>query len=457
MTGLALQFADEPCAEALSDARLLAAMARFEAAVARACAQNGLVPPEHAEAIASVCEEAKFDTARLARDARRAGTLAIPFVKALTAQVAKASPDAAGYVHLGATSQDVIDTAVVLCLKTAGGRILELTQRLGDAAAALAERHRDTPTVARTLLQPALPIPFGFKAAVWLSILTRGRAQFRQALEGAAMLQFGGAAGTLSSYGEKGDAVSQALAEALSLSRPAIPWHSARDSFARLGSETAILTGAAGKIARDLSLLMQPEVGEAMEPSAPGRGGSSAMPHKRNPALSLLALAAAQRAPGLAATLLGQLSPEHERGLGHWQTQWFTLRDLFLDCSSSLAAMADGLEHLEVDSAAMSVNLHRTRGLVFSEAVSLRLAQSLGKSAAHALTERLCERAAREGKTLEEVLRADPEAAQAIPASEIAALFDPAPAFGLAGAMIDRAVEAWRQAYSSARHPRSHE
>lgn len=415
-------------------------MARFEAALARA--SKGFVPSEHAETIARVCKTASFDVLKLAHDARRAGALAIPFVKALTAQV---PGDAARYVHFGATSQDVIDTAAVLCLKPAAQRVLELARRLGDAAAQLAERHRHTPTVARTLLQPATPIPFGWKAAVWLSLLNDSCRGFRRAADDACALQFGGAAGTLAAFGKRGDAVSAALAKQLDLKRPSISWHSARHGFARFGAEAAILAGAAGKIARDVSLLMQPEVGEAFEPAGAGRGGSSALPHKRNPAASLLALESSQRAPALAAILLANLTPEHERGLGQWQAQWFTLRDLVCATASGLAAMAETLEGLEVKAGAMAANLERMQGLVFSEAVSLRLSQALGKPAAHALTEKLCARAVQEKKHLRDVLLADDQIRKNIPTRELDALFDAKHAFGSAQLMIDRVLATWRE------------
>jgi 3-carboxy-cis,cis-muconate cycloisomerase len=335
---------------------LLAAMARFEGALARASAAAGLLPASHAETIARVAAQARFDAAELARQGR-AGTLAIPFVKQITAQVAAASPEAARHVHAGATSQDVIDTAVVLCIRVACGRIDELTVRLGSAAATLARRHAHARIAARTLLQPALPVSFGWKAAVWLSIVTRSLVGLRRAAKEACVLQFGGPSGTLSSFGAQGVEVSAALAKELDLAASLVPWHSARDRFARLGAEFAILAGGAGKIGRDISLLMQQEVREAAEAAAPGRGGSSSMPHKRNPALSMLALEAAQRAPGLAATLLCQLTPEHERGLGQWQSQWFTLRDLACATASGVGAMVEALSDLEVDEAAMLGNL----------------------------------------------------------------------------------------------------
>jgi 3-carboxy-cis,cis-muconate cycloisomerase len=442
MAGLELTFADEACALALSDEQLLAGMARFEGALARACAKTGLVPAAEAEIIARACAGARFEPDALARAARRAGTLAIPFVKQLTELVAASSPEAARYVHVGATSQDVIDTALVLCVRGAAERIVDLMRRLGDAAAGIAERHAATPVAARTLLQAALPVPFGWKAAVWLSMLCRSMPRFRDAADDACALQFGGAGGTLSAFGARASEVEHALAEELSLRVPLSSWHSARDGLARLGSEAAIAAGAAGKIARDVALLMQPEVAEVAESAA---GGSSSMPHKRNPSGSVLALEAAQRVPGLASTLLSQLTPEHERGLGQWQSQWLTLRELLCAASSALASMAEVLEGLRIDAAAMSTNLERSRGLVFSEAVSMRLSAALGKGAAHSLIEKLSAAALNDGKTLLEVLRSDPTVAAAIPSSELAPLFDPQRGFGAAPEVIARVLARWRQ------------
>ena len=437
MSRLQQQFWDEACAECLSDERLLAAMARFEGALARACAAAGLAPAGAAKTIAEVAARSEFDAKALARAARTAGALTIPFVKRLTEQVAAVSAEAARYVHLGATSQDVIDTGVVLCLGPASERVLALSKRLGDAAAALAKRHALTPMAARTLLQPAVPVTFGWKAAVWLSMIARSHARLRDLARSACVLQFGGAGGTLSAYGDKADAVARALAAELSLERAPITWHSARDGFARLGAEAAIVTGAAGKIARDVSLLMQPEVGEVAEPSGEGRGGSSAMPHKRNPVSSLAALEAAQRAPALAATLLAELAPEHERGLGQWQSQWLTLRDLLASAAGALAAMAEALEGLVVDEKAMCANLERSGGLVYSESVSIALSAKHGKSAAHALTEKLAATAARDGKPLKDVVR------QAHPELDVEGLFDPGRCLGDSQRMIEQTLAEW--------------
>jgi 3-carboxy-cis,cis-muconate cycloisomerase len=416
-------------------------MARFEGALAQASARAGVIPANLGTVISSVCEQASFDALALAKEARLAGTLAIPFVKALTAQVASVSAEAARYVHFGATSQDVLDTAAVVCLREASARIDELVVAVGDAASELARRHAATPMLARTLLQPALPAPFGWKACMWLAPFARALPHFRRAVHEGCVLQLGGAGGTLSAFGDQAGAVARVTGEILGLTST-VTWHSARDAFARLGSEMALLTGLAAKIARDVTLLMQPEIGEASEPPAPGRGGSSSMPHKRNPAISLLALEAAMRSPGLAATLLAQLAPEHERGIGQWQSQWLVLRSLAGAAASALAAMAEVLNGLGVHPEAMRANLHRTGGLVYSEAVSRRLGRLLA--------DRLCEQAVREGRALIEVMRADAEVKKRIPAKELEALFEAERTFAGAEQMMERVAADWASARGSA-------
>jgi 3-carboxy-cis,cis-muconate cycloisomerase len=398
-------------------------MARFESALSRAGAAAGLFPADHATTIGAACERASFDAATLAKEARNAGTLTIPFVNALRKQVAG---DAARFLHIGATSQDVSDTGLALCLKDSSLRTAELARDLGDALAALSRRHADTPTVGRTLLQPAAPIPFGWKVAMWLAPLARSLPHYRRAGAEAAVLQFGGAAGTLSALGGKGDAMATDMARELGLAK-GVTWHSARDAFARLGAETAILAGIVAKIAGDIALAMQPEVGELAEPSAPGRGGSSAMPHKRNPAACLLALEAGRRAPGLAGTLLSQLQGEHERGIGQWQSQFITLRELVCATASGLAAMAEVVNGLQVNEEAMSANLERTLGLVYSEALALRVSR--------AEADRLVEQAVRERKHLRDLV-----------APELRELFDARRSYGAAPAMIERVLADWASA-----------
>ena len=398
-------------------------MARFEGALAHAGARAGFFPAAHADTIAAACQRASFDIPAIAREARNAGTLTIPFVAALRKQI---PGDAARFLHFGATSQDASDTALALCLKPAMERTVSLACELGDALASLAKRHADTPMVGRTLLQPAVPIPFGWKVAMWLAPLARSVPHYRRAAAEAAILQFGGATGTLSALGAKADAMATDIARELGL-KEAVTWHSARDAFARLGAETAILAGIAAKIAGDISLAMQPEVGELMEPSAPGRGGSSAMPHKRNPAACLLALEAGRRAPGLASTLLNQLESEHERGIGQWQSQFITLRELVCATASGLAAVGEVVQGLQVNEQAMAQNLERTQGLVFSEALSLRLSR--------ADADRLVEGAVREKKHLRDV----------VPAG-LRDLFDPRKSYGAAPPMIARVLAEWASA-----------
>ena len=398
-------------------------MARFEGALARAGAKAGFFPAAHADAIAAACTRASFDVLALATEARNAGTLTIPFVNALRKQI---PADAAPFLHFGATSQDVSDTGLALCLKLTSERTSALARELGDALATLAKRHADTPMVGRTLLQPAAPIPFGWKVAMWLAPLARSLPHYRRAAGEAAVLQFGGATGTLSALGAKGDAMAADMAQELGLGR-AVTWHSARDAFARLGSESAILAGIAAKIAGDIALAMQPEVAELAEPSAPGRGGSSAMPHKRNPAACLLALEAGRRVPGLASTLLNQMQGEHERGIGQWQSQFISLRELVCANASALAALVEVVSGLQVNEAAMRHNLERTQGLVFSEALALRVSR--------AEADRLVEQAVRERKHLRDLV-----------APELRELFDERQSYGAAPAMIERVLAGWSSA-----------
>jgi len=453
------QFSCDAVSQHFSDDALLAAMARFEAALSQAQADVGLIPPACADSIARACARignasAKlegFDAGALADDARRAGTLAIPFVKALTQAVARDDAAAARWVHWGATSQDVLDTALTLQIVSAGAALQALLVQAGDQLAALAHAHRTTMMTGRTLLQAATPISFGWKAACWLSPLPRLRRSLALALHDAAVLQLGGAAGARAALGGQGDAVAAAMAARLALDDPAISWHGSRDRIARLGSELALVAGSMARIGRDLSLLMQSEVGEVFEPhgdGSDGRGGSSAMPHKRNPVAAMLALQAGLRAPGLASTLLGQQAGDHERGLGTWQGDWWTIAALFECAGSAVQAIGEALDGLRVEPAAMLANLERTRGFVYAEGVTLALAARLGKPAAQALMETLCRDAIDRGLTLDDALAQarthDAALAAALPPQQLAGLFDPQLAIGDAQAMIDRTIADWR-------------
>src|SRR5258707_11269893 len=310
------------------DAAFLQHMLDFEAGLARAEAAVGVIPASAAAPIAKACKAETFELSALAEAATRSGNLAIPLVKALTAAVAKADVDAARYVHWGATSQDVIDTATMLTLCAAIDALLPDLDRAIAGFATLAKQHRSTAMVARTWLQHALPMPLGLKLAEYAAALHRSRARLTRLRAEGLALQFGGAAGTLAALGDKGLAVADKLAAELALPLPDAPWHTHRDRIAEAASVFAILTGTCGKIARDVSLMMQTDVAEAFEPSGEGRGGSSTMPHKRNPVAAAAALAAATMAPNLAAAISDAQGRDHEPRAGPWQAEWPTLPSL---------------------------------------------------------------------------------------------------------------------------------
>src|SRR5882724_3365741 len=337
------------------DVACLQYMFDFEAALARAEAAVGVIPASAAQPIAKACRAEAFDISTLAEAATRSGNLAVPLVKALTAHVAKADAEAARYVHWGATSQDVIDTAVMLGLRAAIDVLLTDVDRAVAGFAKLARQHRDTAMVARTWLQHALPMPFGLKLAEYAAALRRSRKRLQRLRGETLALQFGGAAGTLAALGDKGLLVAERLAHELDLPLPDAPWHTHRDRIAEAASVLAMLTGTCGKIARDVSLMMQTDVAEAFEPSGEGRGGSSTMPHKRNPVAAATALAAATMAPNLAATILAAQVQDHERSAGPWHAEWPTLPSLLLVTSGALAAIVNIAEGLEVDVARMRV------------------------------------------------------------------------------------------------------
>jgi len=292
----------------------------------------------------------------------------------------------------------------------------------------------------------AVPISFGWKAAGWLAQTLRARQALAQVIDAHALLQFGGASGTLAALGPAADAVAQGLATHLALPRAPISWHGARDGYARIGAELAVACGGAARIGRDVSLLMQPEVAEAFEPAGEGRGGSSAMPHKRNPVGSMLALEAAYRAPGLAATLLAELASEHERGLGTWQHSAFVLSDLFDAAGSALEAITEVIEGLRLDAAAMRANLDARQGFVFAEALTMRLAETLGKATAQRRVEALCRQALDRGVSLAQALADDAELTAGPDAHRLADVFDANAQLAGADAMIDAVLAQWRAA-----------
>src|SRR6195256_3038858 len=420
------------------DVTCLQHMLDFEAALARAEAATGVIPATAAGPIAGACKAGAFDLAALAEAATRSGNLAIPLVKALTSNVAKTDADAARYVHWGATSQDVIDTASMLTLRAAIDALLGDIDRAIAGFAALARQHRDTAMVARTWLQHALPMPFGLKLAEYAAALHRSRARLLRLRGEALALQFGGAAGTLAALGDNGLRVAERLARELKLPLPAAPWHTHRDRIAEAASVFAILAGTCGKIARDIQLMMQTDVAEAFEPAGEGRGGSSTMPHKRNPVAAATALAAATMAPNLAATIFAAQVGDHERSAGPWHAEWPTLPMLQLVTSGALAAIVDIAEGLEVDAARMRVNLEATGGLIMAEAVTMALAEKVGKSEAHHLVEAASKQAVIGKKHLRDVLTADPGVSAHLGADQLTKLFEPTAYQGASQTLIDR-------------------
>jgi 3-carboxy-cis,cis-muconate cycloisomerase len=420
------------------DAACLQNMLDFEAALARAEAAIGVIPDSAAGPIADACRTESFDLAALAEAATRSGNLAIPLVKALTANVAKADAEAARYVHWGATSQDVIDTATMLTLRAAIGALLADIDRAVAGFATLARQHRTTAVVARTWLQHALPMPFGLKLAEYAAALHRSRKRLQRLRRETLALQFGGAAGTLAALGDQGMPVAEKLAGLLNLPLPDAPWHTHRDRIAEAASVFAILAGSCGKIARDVSLMMQTDVAEAFEPSGKGRGGSSTMPHKRNPVAAASALAAATMAPNLAATIFAAQVGDHERSAGPWHAEWPTLPMLLLVTSGGLAAIVDIAEGLEVDAARMRVNLDATRGLIMAEAVTFALAEKIGKSDAHHLIEAASKKAVAGKMHLRDVLTADSNVTAHLGVEKLAILFEPMAYQGASQALIDR-------------------
>jgi len=333
-------------------------------------------------------------------------------------------------VHWGSTSQDVIDTALVMVTRRSLALLDRDLGRLIASLLALAERHGDAPVLGRTLLQPAQVVSFGFKLVGWIAPLVRGRQRLRQAGRAALKLQLGGAVGTLAVMGDRADAVAHRLADLLQLALPPGAWHAQRDEMAALACELGVLAGSLGKIAKDISLMAQGEVGELAEPSGGGRGGSSAMPHKRNPVASMVALAGAMRAPHRVSALLAAMAQEHERGLGNWQAELAETAGLHVAVHGALSALAEVAGALQVDAPRMLRNIDALQGLVFAEAVSMRFAQRIGKARAHALLEQLSQQTVASGGHLRDAtlaaLQADQTLRAQIGAEEVSALFDPA-------------------------------
>ena len=397
-------------AEVFSDAAIVQAMLDVEAALARAEARVGVIPASAAEAIVRAVSLGNVDVAALVGEARSSGTIAVPLVAVLTERVRAFDADAARFVHWGATSQDIVDTALVLIVNRAAASLAIDHARLSSALRTASDRHAGDVMLGRTLLQPAPPTTLGLKAAGWLAGISRSWSRFKRARLEAGVLQFGGASGTLAALADRGPAVADAFAHELGLPAPEAPWHTYRDRIAALVAACGIYTGVLGKMARDVSLLMQFEVSEAAEPG----GGSSTMPQKQNPVGCAIALAAATRMPGLVSAALSGLVQEHERAVGAWHAELPTVASAIQTTGAALAAMADVASHLTVDPERMRANIDRTNGVIFAEQAMMRAGTTLGRDVAHRLVRSAIQRTRATGETLGRSLRATPELARVL-------------------------------------------
>lgn len=418
-----------------------ARMAQFEWALLASLEADGIVPVGAAAQLEPFLDVAFIDAHLLIEESKQAGNIAIPFVRALRRAVAARDPDVAGFIHFGATSQDVLDTALALQMRDAVGFIEADLGKLESLLETLVRRFAGTILCGRTWLQAAPPVTLGLQLAGVLAALRRHRERIRYAASHAVVLQFGGAVGTLASLREKGPSVSAALAEKLNLPEPALPWHTQRDNLAEIAASLGLLVGTLGKFAKDVSLLMQTEVAEVAEPAREDRGSSSSMPHKRNPVACAMILAVATRMPSLVATLLHAMLQEHERGLGTWQAEWETLPETFRLTAAALTRALEMADGLEVDAERMQSNLAATRGLIFSEAVSAALARSMGGARARTLLESASQEAIQGKKHLRDVLRANPEIRKHLSDSDLESLFDPSNCLGSAQRFIERVLQ----------------
>ncbi|WP_160000270.1 3-carboxy-cis,cis-muconate cycloisomerase [Roseomonas sp. 18066] len=435
---LSVLYGTEAMRGIMGEAAFLARMLEVEGALARAEARLGIIPAEAAEAISAAAQQPeKLDLAALAVATRNTGYPVVGLVKQLSAM---AGPEAGRWTHWGATTQDIIDSAIVLQLRAALALIEDDLDRLNRALAAKAVEHRDLVMAGRTHLQHALPVTFGYKCAIWLSPLISMAERLRQLRPRVLKLQFGGAVGTLASLGEQGIAVSEALAEELGLALPDAPWHVARDGMAEAVCFLGLLTGALSKFATDVMLLMQTEVAEVFEPHAPGRGGSSTMPQKRNPIACEYVLAQARGVQALVPQMLGAMAVDQERGTGPWQAEPLAVPQAFTLAHGALAQAIAIAEGMTVDPGRMRRNLDSTGGLIVAEAVMMGLARELGRGPAHDAVHHACDVALAEGVSLAEALSRDEAVTQKLDAAAIAKLTDPAGYLGSTQAFIDRVL-----------------
>jgi 3-carboxy-cis,cis-muconate cycloisomerase len=416
-----------------------------EGALAVAEARVGLIPADAAEVIAECCDASRFDPEEIGQGARASGNPVPPLVRALTGRVSEASEEAARYVHKGASSQDITDTAAMLVARRALDLILAELDGTAAACARLAGEHRGTLMAGRTLLQQALPTTFGLKAAGWLVAVLEARRAVLDVRSSRLAAQLGGAAGTLASLGSSGISVLGEFARELELAEPALPWHADRTRVAEVGAVLSLVAGVLGKISSDVILMAQTEVGEVAEPAAQGRGGSSTLPHKRNPILSVTAAASVRRVQDLSRTLAGAMVQEHERAAGAWHSEWEALSGALALTGGAAAAVREVAEGLEVRPEKMRENLDATGGMLLAENVTTVAAERLGRLKAHDLVQAACRRALEEGKPLREELLEDDAFGEVLSEGEIDVALDPAGYLGSAGGFVERALSFYRE------------
>ncbi|MBS0241583.1 MAG: 3-carboxy-cis,cis-muconate cycloisomerase [Proteobacteria bacterium] len=417
-----------------SDEALARRYVEVEVALAHAEARAGVIPAAAAEAIARSGENLSLDLAKLKAETDVVGYPIVGIVH----QLAKSAGEAGGYVHWGATTQDIMDTATVLQLRDALALVESDLDAIETALAGLARKHRDTVMAGRTHLQHALPVTFGFKAAVWLSMVRRHRRRLEELKPRALVVQFSGAAGTLASLGADGLKVQAELARELKLHQPDITWHVARDNIAEAGAFLGLVTGSLAKIAVDVMLMMQTEIGEAFEPFVPGRGSSSTMPQKRNPISCEMIVALAKTVRAQVGLLLDAMAADHERATGPWHLEWIALPEAFVASSGALYQARFMLEGLIVEPGAMRRNLDVTGGLIVAEAVMMALAPHTGRGRAHDIVYAACRGALEKGTPLIDQLRGVAEVTRHFDEAGIAKLVDPSRYLGTAGEMVDR-------------------
>lgn len=413
----------------------------FEAALADVEARAAVIPSGAAKAIIAQCRLEAFDVDAIYREAIHTGSPVIPLVRMLSDLVA---PEGRQYVHWGATSQDVIDTAMVLQMRD--GLVL-LESDLLDVCvvcAKFADLHRYTLMAGRTLMQQAVPIPFGLKAARWLGMLSRQVEALREQRRALA-LQFGGAAGTLAALGDRGLDVAALLATELGLVLPDAPWHAERDRIAGIAGTLSVVAGTVAKIAQDIVLLAQTEVGEVAEGPAAGKGGSSAMPQKHNPVGATLTLAAARLALGQAPLITAAMVQEHERAAGSWQAEWAAVPNLFCYTAGAIAHLLTTVQGLQIDTDRMRKNLDCSNGLVMAEGLAMALAPHIGRLEAQRIVQDVCRRVVNDDRSLGEVAGEDPNICAVLSAKEIESAVDPTNYLGSAEKFIERVLVSYHE------------